>query len=134
MNVMHADVLLTEMRYARICDKVNEGVMVLSDAFKMCSWFLMRAYLKARRKARLQEKHSAYSQLPLSFLRDPPGPAKKSAQTRTSHVPPDVLRRRSGTCYSRFFPTTTDISCTPPNSVNLSPEQAFYTTDEAILF
>jgi hypothetical protein len=67
---LHADVLLTEMRYARICDKENEGVTVLSDAFKMCSWFLLRAYLKARRKARLQEKHSAYSQLPLSFLRD----------------------------------------------------------------
>jgi hypothetical protein len=79
MNVMHADVLLTEMRYARICDKANEEVMVLSDAFKMCSWFLMRAYLKARRKARLQEKHSAYSQLPLSFLRDSARTCEKRA-------------------------------------------------------
>ena len=58
------------MRYARICDKENEGVMVLSDAFKMCSWFLMKEYLKTGKNARQQEKYSAGFQVPLSFLRD----------------------------------------------------------------
>jgi len=35
------------MRYAQICDKENNGVVVWSDAFKMGVWSLMRAYTKA---------------------------------------------------------------------------------------
>src|SRR6266699_2979635 len=62
--------LLIEMRYAQICDKENNGVMVLSDAFKMGVWSLMRAYPKAGKNASQQGKYSAGFQVPLSFLRD----------------------------------------------------------------
>src|SRR5258708_454805 len=34
---------------------------------------------------------------------------KTASQSLTSHVPPDVLRRRSGTCCSRLFPSITFI-------------------------
>ena len=53
--------------------------MVLSDAFKMCIWFLMRAYLKAGKNASQQEQYSAYSQLLLSFLRDSTRTCEKRA-------------------------------------------------------
>ena len=68
MNVLHADVLLTQMRYEPICDTENEGVMIWSDACKMDIWSLLREYLKTGKNASLLEKGSAGFQAPLSFF------------------------------------------------------------------
>ncbi len=65
------------MRYARICDKENNGVVVWFDAFKMGVWSLLREYLTVGENASQQLKRSAGFQLGLSFLRDSTGPGKK---------------------------------------------------------
>jgi len=63
-------------------DNKNAGVsrMVARwHALRNWVWSLLWAYPKARKKASRQEKYSAYSQLPLSFLRDATRTCEKRA-------------------------------------------------------